>query len=203
MTQLSFLDTLDPPPQPKVWTPPPRRKVMTRAYGEDYELELYEEDPDPFEIEVRGIRCLISHSLGFCTYTLDGPGSLFWSDTGFRSFGNTTTDPDQICSLVEAYIDAPQKHGNGLGGKLVRWWPMYVRQWYSNRRFELSQGRKNTWDQWGPERHAECWNNHDTKQLAALERMKAEGIDPDDVLSSIKQKQPPVSMMEWQTGRAA
>ncbi len=203
MQQLSFLDTLDPPPQPKVWTPPPRRKVMTRAYGEDYELELNEEDPDPFEVEVRGIRCLISHSVGLCTYTLDGPGALFWSETGFRSFGVTSTDPERVRAIVETYIDAPKKNGLGCGGQLVKWWPLWILSWCQNRTRDLEWNRDEVWTQWGPERHAECWNNHDAEQLAALERMKAEGIDPDEVVASHRPKHPPVSMMEWQTGRAA
>jgi len=202
MSQLSFLDTLAPPPKPPRWTPPPRRKVMTRAYGRDYEMEIIGDAPDPFEIEVRGIRCLISYSGGFCTYTMDKPGALFWSETGFRSFGRTTTDPDEISAMIEEHIDKPTRD-MGCGGKLVKWWPMWVLQWCQNRTKDLEWNRNEFWTQWGPEKHAECWAKHDAEQLAALQCMKADGIDPDEVIASHRPKHPPVSMMEWQTGRAA
>ncbi|GLO70326.1 hypothetical protein MACH17_18430 [Phaeobacter inhibens] len=203
MTQLSFLDTLDPPQAPTKWTPPPRRKVMTGAYGRDYELEIVENNPEPFEVEVRGIRALITYSVGFCTYTMDKPGELFWSETGFRSFGRATIDPDQIRAAIEAYIDAPIKDGSGCGGKLVRWWPIWVLQWCQNRTRDLEWCRDDVWTQWGADKHKESWDRHDREQLEALDRMKAEGIDPDAVISSHRPKQPPVSMIELTTGRAA
>ncbi|GAB5434780.1 MAG: hypothetical protein EpisKO_41500 [Epibacterium sp.] len=202
MQQLSFLDNLDPPLQPEVSTAPARRKVMTRAYGRDYELELREDEPEPFEIEVRGIQCLISHSGGFCTYATEGPGALFWSETGFRSFGRATTDADEIRAMIEQHIDTPTRD-MGCGGKLVKWWPMWVLQWCQNRTRDLEWNRDEVWAQWGPEKHAECWAKHDAEQLAALQRMKTEGIEPDEVIASNRPKHPPVSMMEWQTGRAA
>ena len=200
--QLSFLDSLDPPPAPPAWAPPERRKVMTRAYGEEYELEIYADSPEPFEIEVRGIPCLISYSGGFCTYAVARAGSEFWSGTGFRSFGLATQDPDKIRAAIEAYIDGPTKDGNGCGGKLTRWWPGWILQWCQNRTRDLEWSREEVWTQWGEEKHAELWASHDAEQLAALERMKAEGIDPNEVIASHRPKHPPVTMMEFQTGRA-
>lgn len=200
MAQLSFLDDLDPPPAAPIWTPEPERTVMTRAYGCDYEMTLRGDAQEPFELEVRGIRCLITS--GLCTYTLDGPGSPFWSETGFRSFGQSNVDPEEVREIIERYIDAPTKHGNGCGGKLTRWWPMWALQWAQSRERDFNWNRDEVWTQWGPEKHAECWANHDADQLAAIIRMKAEGIDPNDVLASHRPKQPAVTMMELQTGLA-
>ena len=183
MQQLSMFDLLDPPTPPvarQAYVEPIRRKVMGRAYGGPYEFKVNEDRPDPFEIEVRGIPCTIYP--GFSTYVIDGPGSPFWSETGYRSFGfGIDADPDSIIAEIERYIDAPTKHGNGCGGKLTRWWPSYVRQWQSDTSWSLTYDRATVWAQWGPEKHAEIWANHDARRAEALARMWAEGIDPNDV----------------------
>lgn len=163
--------------------PRERTSVKTRAHQHDGMITLYGDGaPVPFEVVVRGVPCVIAYSGGFCTHAVDGPGSLFWSETGFRSFGQTLTDPAAIVAAIERYIDAPAKDGSGCGGKLKRWWPSYVLHWQQSLGFELSHGDRATmWGQWGPERHAEAWAKHDTRLAAQLARMRAEGIDPDDV----------------------
>ena len=134
-------------------------------------------------MEIRGIPCTIGYSIGFCTYAIDGHGSLFWSETGFRSFGVNVSDPDRITALVERYIDAPAKNGNGMAGKLVRWWPCYARQWRDGLGFILRHGRERAtlWNQWGPDRHAEVWSCRDAQFSADLTQMCSDGIDPNDL----------------------
>lgn len=179
--QLSMLDALCPPPPTQPKQDRVARRVLTRAYGCSTELNVVSPDPDPFESEVRGIPFLIAYCTGFCTYTVQPPGSLFWSETGFRSFGYATTDRAEIERMVCRYIDAPAKDGTGCGGKLVRWWPGYVRQWQQSLSFRLGYKREELWTQWGPERHAEIWAAKEAEDAAALSRMWAEGIDPNDV----------------------
>jgi hypothetical protein len=179
--QMSMFDILEPKPKPKAWTMPPRRTIQTRAYGRDHSMEINEEDPDPVEMVIRGMPCLVTLK-DMQTFTLGPVGSLFWSSTGFRSFGRDfTNDPEAVAATVERFIDGPTKDGGGLGGKLERWWPSYVSQWQQNEAFARSQKRETTWEQWGPEKHVEMWQNHDTKQAEALSRMVAEGIDPNDI----------------------
>lgn len=157
------------------------REVQTRAANRGGLITIYHEDtPEPFEVVVRGIPCVIAYSGGFCTHAIEPAGSPFWSETGFRSFGYMADDPAEIISFIERYIDAPTKNGAGMGGKLTRWWPGYALQWRQSLGFELECGR-GMWAQWGPERHAECWANHDRKLAEAVERMRIEGIDPNDV----------------------
>lgn len=182
--QLSFM--FDAPPviqAAKLYEPPPRRNFMTRAYGEAHVLQIGLDERDPIEMEVRGIPTLVRFSYGFQTYTVQPAGSLYWSETGFRSFASawTVTGPgftdDDVREIIEANIDS--KHG--CNGKLTKWWPDYCRQWRQNKAFADKFDRATTWDQWGPEKQAEHWANHDAKQAAALERMHAEGIDPEEV----------------------
>lgn len=185
MQQLSMLDMLVPPPapakEPVRWCDLPRRKVMARAYDGEREFTVVDGQPEPFEIEIRGILCIISYSMGFCTHVIGAPGSPFWSETGFRSFGLDIEEPEAVRAAIERYIDAPTRHGNGCGGKLVRWWPSYVRQWQSDTSWSLTYDRANMWTQWGPEKHAEIWASHDARRAEALARMWAEGIDPNEV----------------------
>lgn len=191
--QLSMMDALCPPPPPPApipWVEPVKREVMTRAYGEDHILKIRENEPDPIEIEVRGIPCVIKFDFGFNTYAIQPPGSPFWSGTGFRSWTNGIwqTDHgivfdgsvDDIRGLIEDHIDTPVKK-MGLGGKLVRWWPTYINRWRGDLSWRLTYPRDKMWTQWGPERHAEIWAEHDARISAAEARMWAEGIDPNDV----------------------
>lgn len=183
-SQLSMLDILDPPPAPPVRIDRPRYKVTGRAYGGPYDFTIYDGDPEPFELQVRGTTCTIGASFGLSTYVTDGPGSLFWSETGFRNFSvrsGWADQPDAIIEMIERFIDAPKKDGNGCGGKLVRWWPLWVRGWQSNLSWSLTYDRATMWDQWGEERRVEIWAAHDAKIAAAEARMWAEGIDPNDV----------------------
>lgn len=186
--QLDLLDLLKPPPV--AYVPPAQREVITRAYGADTTIKLDEEDPDPFYIEVRGIPCMIEPTFGFKTYTIQGAGTLFWSETGFRSFTVGEWQPrlglvfdggpEDIARAIEAYIDAKASSG-GCGGKLVKWWPFYVLQWRQDVSSFHKVNRSKIWAQWGEERHAECWRRYDQRQAEALRRMVAEGIDPNDV----------------------
>jgi hypothetical protein len=177
MQQLSMLDMMIPTPPPTLYVSPPRRDFMTRAYGEPYMMQIGLDERDPIEIEVRGIPTLIRFSHGWQTYTVQPAGSAYWSETGFRSFGHYEADPDEIADMIASHID----HKNGCNGKLTKWWPDYARQWRQERRFMESTKRETVWDQWGPEKQAEHLANFDARQAAALERMKAEGIDPDEV----------------------
>lgn len=186
MQQLSMLDLMMPPTPTvaaKEWVAPPKRQFMTRAYGVEAMMEIGLDERDPIEIEVRGIPTLIRFSSFFQTYAVLPPGSMYWSDTGFRSFcgyqmhidGELT--PAIIAEIISANIDS--KHG--CNGKLTKWWPHYCLQWRQNKAFADKFERSTTWDQWGPEKQAEHWAAHDARQAAALERMAAEGIDPDEV----------------------
>ena len=182
--QLSMLDLMEPPaPSPVRWCDLPRRKVKARAYGGVRDFTVVEGQSDPFEVEVRGVACTIAYSIGFSTYAVEGHGSLFWSETGFRSFGKQTEDPDTIRALIEKYIDGPTKEGGGMGGKLVRWWPMYATQWRDGLGFILKYGRDRSqlWAQWGPEKHAEVWAKKEADFVADLHRMEADSIDPNDL----------------------
>jgi len=178
MMQLDMFAALTPVAPPPAWVPPPRCEVKTRAFSHDGMITLYGEDPvEPFELLVRGVPCVISYSGGFCTHAIEGPGSAFWSETGFRSFGLATVDPESVSAAIEAYIASKD-----CGGKLTRWWPSYVLQWQQSLAFELSfADRAGCWDQWGPEKHREHWDRHDAKLGEAIDRMRAEGIDPNDV----------------------
>jgi len=186
MQQLSMFDLMMPPLPPvvaKPWTPPPTREFETRAYGVVAPMEIGLDERDPIEIEVRGIPTLVRFSSFFQVYAVQPPGSVYWSETGFKSFagfwgrieGGLT--PEILAEIIGADIDS--KHGGG--GKLTKWWPHYCLQWRQNKDFADRCKRETTWDQWGPEKHAEHWANYDAKQAAALERMAAEGIDPEEV----------------------
>lgn len=180
------LDLFAPPPAPPVVAAQRiSREVQTRAAQHDGLITVYsDDDPTPFEVEVRGAPCVIAWSGGFCTHAINPPGSLFWSETGFRSFGYAAIDRGEIEARICAYIDAPAK-AYGMGGKLVKWWPGYVLQWRQSLAFEIEMtkqgGREGTWNQWGPEAWAEHWHRHDAKLQAALDQMRADGIDPNDV----------------------
>lgn len=179
-----------PPPPPVVYVPRETRKIMTKAYGTDYALSGYVGDPEPFEIEVRGIPCLINPTGGFKTYALQPFGTPFWSETGFRSFcigdwhvkgglifPGTTND---MIRIIEANIDAKVSNG-GFGGKLKKWWPSYVLQWRQDVSFFHGVDRSDIWDQWGPETHVKTWAAFDKRQAERMARMLSDGIDPNDV----------------------
>lgn len=187
MQQLSMLDMMIAPPPPVVarpYEPPPRREFMTRAYGVWGPMKIAVDERDPIEIEVRGIPTLIRFSSVFQTYAVEPAGSVYWSETGFRSFagvyqigGSNEYTEDEIRQIIEAMIDS--KHG--CNGKLTKWWPDYCRQWRQHKWFADRVDRATTWDQFGAEKQAEYWAKHDAEQAAALARMEAEGIDPKEV----------------------
>lgn len=181
--QFSMFDLWQPPAPPRpVYTPPPRRTVMTRAYGRDHAMQIDEDAPDPVEVEVRGIPCLINFAFGASTYTVQKPGSQFWSCTGYRNMATRAATVDDVIRLVEQHIDTPTSK-MGLGGKLERWWPDYVLQWRQAQSFHGNVDR--TTRHWGlcavDVGQEACWADYDAAQQAALARMAAEGIDPNDV----------------------
>jgi hypothetical protein len=53
--------------------------------------------------------------------------------------------------------------------------------WQQSLAFTHDRDRASTWEQWGAERHRELWEKHDREQAEAIARMRADGIDPDDV----------------------
>lgn len=181
--QLSMLDLLAPaPPLAPVARPalPERRVVRTRAWSHGGEITVYHQDyPDPFEVEVRGVPCVIAYSGGVCTHAINPPGSPFWSDTGFRSFGWQLINPAEIVAAIEGYIDAPAKHGNGCDGKLAPWWPLRVSSWASIERFRQKTLDRATMPGMTPaEDRAAYWERADTKHEADLTALLAEGLDP-------------------------
>ena len=86
--QLDMFDVFNPPPEPVAYVDPIMREVATHAYGVNGLMSIRDDEPDPFEIEVRGILCLIRMNFGFSTYTVQPAGTLFWSETGYRSWTN-------------------------------------------------------------------------------------------------------------------
>jgi hypothetical protein len=189
MQQLSFIDMMMPPPPVvvKPYEPPPTRDFVTRAYGVTEPMQIGLDEREPIEIEVRGIPTLIRFSSVFQTYAVEGPGSTYWSETGFRSFasayqvgGDNEYSADEVRQVIEAMIDSK----NGCNGKLTKWWPFYCLQWRQNKAFADRMDRATTWDQWGPEKQAEHWARHDARQAAALAQMADEGIDSDEVWRS-------------------
>lgn len=184
MQQLSMMDILCPPPPPPpmpLFEAQGKREVVTRAYGKErHIIEIRNHVPDPVEVEIRGIRCLVVFDFGASIYTVDPPGSPFWSCTGFRSMATGETSLEGVIAAVEAYIDAPRAK-YGLGGKPEIWWPGYISQWQGDVSWSLSYKRSEVWTQWGPERHAEIWRKHDGRIAEAEARMWAEGIDPNRV----------------------
>ena len=189
VAQLSF--NFDPRPAitaPRAYEPPPRREFMTRAYGTETPMMIGIDEPDPIEIEVRGIPTLIRFSSFFSTYAVLPPGSDYWSETGFRSFCSFQAHVEGSLAsarLPEAVIvdmiiaDIDSKHG--CKGKLTKWWPGYCLRWRQEKDFAKRFQRSTTWEQWGPEKQAEHWAEFDTRQAEALARMAAEGIDPEEV----------------------
>jgi len=182
--QLAF--NFDPPKPvftPKPYEPPPRREVMTRAYGVVEPMLIGFDERDPIEIEVRRIPTLVRFSSFFQTYAVQPAGSAYWSETGFKSFagfqgrieGGLT--PSVLTEIISTDIDSKW----GGNGKLTKWWPSYCLQWRQNKAFADKMDRSTTWDQWGPEKQAEHWAEFDTRQAEALARMAAEGIDPEEV----------------------
>ncbi|GMB80519.1 hypothetical protein NN6n1_13010 [Shinella zoogloeoides] len=111
----------------------------------------------------------------------------FFSETGYRSF--------QVCPIdhviaakgidckqwLERVCLAQLTEGGKRKIQLTRAWPGYCLTWRQSKEFADKADRTTTWDQWGPEKQAELWANHDASQAAALERMAAEGIDPEEV----------------------
>ncbi|MBL4898021.1 MAG: hypothetical protein JKX76_00095 [Colwellia sp.] len=182
--QLDMFAILEPKPQPSAWVEPEIREVTINAEGKPHVFKCHEGEPDPIAMEIRGIPCIVSFGYGFATHAVQPVGSDFWSKTGYRNFSigsGLHEHSEQIREIVETYIDAPKKDGNGCGGKLVKWWPGYVHQWQQNLAFHHGRDRSEMWQQWGPEKHAEMWANHDADQAKALCKMDAAGIDPNDV----------------------
>ena len=176
--QLSMLDLWMPASEPAPYVPRPRREVLTRAYGRETVLKIDAESPDPVEVEVRGIPCLMVQDYGLSTYALQPPGSLFWSSTGFRSIATRGASIEDGIALVEEHIDTPVKK-YGLGGKLERWWPHYITDWLSRVSWQARYDFPGTtmWDQWGPEEQAEAWRAHREKTAALQAQIMAEGYD--------------------------
>lgn len=160
-----------------------RPQVQTRAAGHGGIITLYTPgQAEPYELNVRGMECVVSNG---STHVIGDVGGRFWSETGFRSFSCGDVGPEDMRTMIEAHIDAPRSRdgGGGLGGKLLRWWPSYVRQWQQSLAFELQHGkdRSTVWDQWGPEKWEDCWHRHDMALADAIEQMREEGIDPNDI----------------------
>lgn len=172
--QLDLFALVAPPPPP----PFERYEVPTRAWSHGGNITIYSDDcPMPFEVTVRGVPCVVSWSSGICTHAILPPGSLFWSDTGFWSFGWTTTDPAEIVALIEAFIDAPRKDGNGLAGQLVQWVPLSVSMWASEERWRRKADRQLVPTMVADEKRAAYWAERDAAHAEKLAELIAEGLD--------------------------
>jgi len=140
----------------------------TSAYRFSGEILAWKDGCRPIELVIRGVRTVVSFGMGFATHAIDPPGSPYWSDTGFRSFTCcTTTDPEEVRAIIEAYIDAPAKDGNGCGGVLSPWWTMAVRQLRQHRGF-ISQ-------------HHEYAERSAEQGMKWEAQVRDEGFDPDVV----------------------
>lgn len=176
--QFSLMDTSCQLPTAPILIERPSRRVMTSAFGRPHEIAMLVSDRDPVEIEVRGIPCLVARG---STYTLQPFGSLFWSDTGFRSFcwpipAEGPFPEAEVRAAIEQHIDDDDGKG-----RLVRWWPCYVHRWRDEAAFMLEQDRGRLWRELGPERQADLFAQHDARQAAALIQMAADGIDPNEI----------------------
>lgn len=173
-----------------------RREVKTRAFSE-YPITVAYGDPDPFEIEVRGIPTVVSIGTTLSTHAINPPGSPFWSETGYRSFGGFygMIDPELRADLpalaekwITDYIDQKPKKdgGGGLGGKLVSWWPMCAITWRQERLFVLEYEGTDFWAHHGPEKQAELWSKKRQSLAEDFDKMVGMGIDPNKVLAGLK-----------------
>lgn len=118
------------------------------------------------------------------------PGDASFSSTGFRSFistfqqgqhGQGQTPEDFARWVLESFIDAPAKNGNGLGGKLERWIPWHAQEWARverDRRGRDEAAYRRDYPAMTPadERPA-YWAALDAKQTERHRQLLAEGID--------------------------
>lgn len=191
--QATIFDYIDAAPEaapapevePEEWKPQARKTIKIKAYGrDDYEIEVYEDEPGPITITVRGVKAtaLRAFSGGFCTYTQGPEGSQGWSETGFRSWAgcNVPFDRESIEAVVEAYIARP-KAKDGCGGKLSRWWTTNVGQLGFRLGFLLSYDGPDLWAQHGPEKQAELKDSAWGEVHATLKYMADKGFDPNDL----------------------
>lgn len=115
-----------------------------KADGEQQAMRLAEAmkpTPDPddcWRFEWRGLSVI--GTPGPC-FQIDRqrhpPGTLCWSETGFRSFTGAgqhyagaldgRSEADWCRAILDAYLERDTKDGCGLGGQLVAWWPIGVR----------------------------------------------------------------------------
>lgn len=164
-----------------------RPQVQTRAASHGGIITMYNAySPEPFELVVRGVPCVISFHGGYATHAIEPAGSGFWSETGYRSFGGMLTDPAEIAADIEAYIDAPAKGGKGCGGKLKPWWQLCVLN-LQQRRAYMTEHDLARWDQ------PDVANNrrwHDE----AVAQVIAAGLDPDVVAPWPKGKKPKLAV---------
>jgi hypothetical protein len=150
----------------------------TRAWGHGGEILAYRDTPAPFELTIRGILTVVSFGMGFQTHAIDAPGSLYWSDTGFRSFtGHACQDQEEIRRVIEAHIDGPTKDHMGLGGKLTTWWPISVSSKVAEARWKLKQ-TADSYADLGEEKAAQIIAECRTEAARLLEEVRAKGIDP-------------------------
>lgn len=192
MMQLNMFDMLDPKPvmdeEELLWYQRPTYTVLAPIRGEMKEVVVTEGEPEPIQVSVMGIPCVIEFCGlvgGFSTHAVEKFGTPFWSESGFRSWAGSCdgiTDGEELASLIEEYIRAPKgKDGmGGLNGELKPWWPSFATQWRDHFGFVLSHGRDRSklWAQWGEEKHREIWAETDANFEARLADMKERGIDP-------------------------
>ncbi|NTG61825.1 hypothetical protein G6L45_16215 [Agrobacterium rhizogenes] len=164
--------------------------VMNAISAENGEIPLFGQKAR-FEIEVAGCRVDMDYDgmFGICggsAHVIDWE-KPFFSETGYRSFQVCPNDfviaaKDIDCKQwLERICTAQLTEGGKKKVKLVRAWPSYALQWRQSRAFVEQYKREELWMQWGPERHAEVWANHDARQADAMAQMIAEGIDPEEV----------------------
>lgn len=121
------------------------------------------------------------------------PGTLCHSSTGYRSFlrglsfvpEGVGSPEDYVRSLLDGYLAAPAKNGNGLGGKLKRYVPWWMDSWRQANRdlarltpeYEAAcpgmtpaEDRPGYWADWKSKARVRI--------IEAEARMHARGIDP-------------------------
>lgn len=134
------------------------------------------------------------------------PGTLCHSSSGYRSFTGTRgmggdgaagmSPEDYGAAVLESFFNADTKHGNGLGGKLVPYYPWWADHYRQALRYHLEATpdyRRDHPAMHEPDERARYWAEHDAKFAAqeaeARARAAAIGFDLDGYCGALKPAQ--------------